>query len=120
MQLLGIALGVYLLWTLATYLLEGRIHLLISGDPIGRLIYAVVANLLIGTVLALFVLGVFRSRGGIARSYLGFQPPRRTLLSILGAFVLGLLVFILQSPPTLDPIVVLNVFAQVFNTSTAE
>ncbi|MDN7024236.1 hypothetical protein FGU65_04915 [Methanoculleus sp. FWC-SCC1] len=118
--MLGIALALYLLWTLATYLLEGRIHLLISGDPAARLTYAVVANLLIGTVAALGIMNVFRRRGGIPRQYFGFQPAGRTLVSIAGAFALGLLIFVLQSPVTLDPVVVLNVFAQVFTTSTAE
>ncbi|MDI6876085.1 MAG: hypothetical protein QMC96_04855 [Methanomicrobiales archaeon] len=120
MRMLGIALGVYLLWTLATYLLEGRVDLLISGDPIGRLIYAVVANLLIGTVLVLFVTSTFRIGSEIPRKYFGFQPPNRTLVSILAAFILGLIVFVISAPRTMDPIVVLNVFAQVFNTSTAE
>ncbi len=60
------------------YLLEGRVHLLISGDPVGRLAYAVVANLLIGTVFTLYVMSVFRRRGGIPREYFGFQPAKRT------------------------------------------
>jgi hypothetical protein len=37
-----IALAVYLIRTLATYLLEGRLNILITGDPIGCPIYAVV------------------------------------------------------------------------------
>ncbi len=119
-KMLVIALAVYLIWTLVTYLLEGRVHLLISGDPIGRLAYAVIANILIGTVAALVVMSIFRKQGGIPREYFGFQPAKRTLVSIIGAFVLGLLIFVLQSPATLDPVVVLNVFAQVFTTSTAE
>ncbi len=119
-KMLGIALAVYLIWTLATYLLEGRVHLLISGDPVGRLAYAVIANILIGTVGALVVMNLFRRQGGIPREYFGFQPAKRTLFSLIGAFVLGLRVFTLQSQKTLDPVVVLNVFAQVFTTSTAE
>lgn len=118
--MLGIALAVYLFWTLATYLLEGRVNLLISGDPVGRLTYAVIANLLIGTVLALYIMNLFWKSGGISREEFGFQPAKRTLVSLIGAFVLGLLIFVLQSPKSLDPVVVLNVFAQVFTTSTAE
>lgn len=117
---LGIALGLYLVWTSATYLLEGRTNLLITGDPLGRLVYALVANLLIGTVLGLLAVRVFRREAGIPRDSLGFQPLARTLVSIAVAGVLGLLAFMLSAPGTLNPVVILNVFAQVFTTSTAE
>lgn len=119
-RVIGIALALYLIWTAATYLLEGRINLLISGDPPGRLLYALVANLLIGTVLAVFIVRIFGRDAGIPREHFGFQPLNRTLISVLVAFVLGSIVFILSAPRTLDPVVILNVFAQVFNTSTAE
>jgi hypothetical protein len=116
----GIALGVYLVWTAATYLLEGRIGLLISGDPSGRLVYALVANLLLGTVLVLFILSSFRRDREIPDEVYGFQSLRRTVISVIGAFALGAVIFILSSPKTLDPVVILNLFAQAINTSTAE
>jgi membrane protease YdiL (CAAX protease family) len=119
-NLFGIALAVYLIWTLATYLLEGRLNLLVTGDPIARLIYALVANILIGTVLVIVVVKQFRTRNGIPQEYFGFQPLKRTMVSVLAAFILGLVIFVVSAPRTLDPVIVLNVFAQVFTTSTAE
>ena len=51
LRLVAIALAVYIAWVAATYLLEGRVHLLQQVDPIGRMTYAAVANIAIGTVL---------------------------------------------------------------------
>ncbi len=46
---LTLALGLYLLWVLMTYLLEGRILTFQRPEDIGaRLLYALVANMLIG------------------------------------------------------------------------
>jgi hypothetical protein len=46
---LTLAFGLYLVWVLATYLLEGRIHTLLRPEAMGaRLSYALVANVLIG------------------------------------------------------------------------
>lgn len=55
-KLIAIPIAVYLVWILATYLLEGRISLLQKPDPLGRLIYAIVANIAIGTVAAIWLL----------------------------------------------------------------
>ena len=44
-----LAIALYLLWVVATYLLEGRIFTLQHPEDIGpRLIYTLVANILIG------------------------------------------------------------------------
>jgi hypothetical protein len=46
---LSLTIGLYLLWVLATYLLEGRIHTFLRPEALGaRLSYALVANILIG------------------------------------------------------------------------
>ena len=46
---LTLAFGLYLVWVLATYLLEGRIHTLLRPEAMGaRLSYALIANVLIG------------------------------------------------------------------------
>ena len=55
-KLVVIPIAIYLIWVLATYLLEGRINLLQKPDPLGRLTYAVVANIAIGTVIAIWLL----------------------------------------------------------------
>jgi len=51
-----ISLYVYVVWSVVTYLLEGRIHLLQRADVIGRFEYVVIANMAIGTVLAIWLL----------------------------------------------------------------
>ena len=43
--------ALYLIYKFATYVLEGSIHLLQRPDPIGRFTYAIIANMLIGTIL---------------------------------------------------------------------
>ena len=55
-KLVVIPIAIYLIWVLATYLLEGRINLLQKPDPLGRLTYAVVANIAIGTIIAIWLL----------------------------------------------------------------
>ena len=120
MKMLGIALVMYLIWTFATYILEGRILLLNTGDPLSRFVYALIANILIGIVIIVFIINQFRTGDRIPREYFGFQPLKRTVISVLVAFILGFIIFLVSSPQTLNPVVILNVFAQVFNTSTAE
>ena len=51
-----ISLYVYVVWSIVTYLLEGRIHLLQRVDVIGRFEYVVIANMVIGTLLAIWLL----------------------------------------------------------------
>ena len=58
-----LAAGLYLLRVAATYLLEGRVELLQRPDPLGRALYAVVANIVIGTALAGWVLRALTAEG---------------------------------------------------------
>ena len=47
------ALALYLVWTVATYLLEGRLRALLRPEAVRlRLTYNVMANLLLGLLLA--------------------------------------------------------------------
>ncbi|MDQ3838905.1 MAG: hypothetical protein M3297_06515 [Thermoproteota archaeon] len=41
---------------LSIYLLEGRINLLQKPNPIGRLMYTAIANIIIDTVIAIWLL----------------------------------------------------------------
>ncbi|WP_435346248.1 hypothetical protein [Haloarchaeobius sp. HRN-SO-5] len=116
-----LAAGTYLLWTAVTYLLEGRIRTLLRPEAAtDRLVYAVVANVLVGTVLALWVVRQFVASGLVTRDRLGFGPPVRTAVTVLVAGVVGLGSFLLQDPPSTDPVVVGNAFAQVLSVSIAE
>ena len=53
-----ISLSIYIAWVIATYyFLEGRIHLLLRFDPVGRVLNVTVANnIIVGTILAFWAL----------------------------------------------------------------
>src|SRR5438094_7860474 len=73
-----ISLYVYLVWSVVTYLLEGRVHLLQRVEVIGRFEYVVIANMVIGTVLAIWLLRYYHiSSGFISTKRLGFQSVNR-------------------------------------------
>ena len=55
-KLILISLCIYVVWTAATYLLEGRINLLQRIDVFGRFEYAIVANMIIGIVAAIWLI----------------------------------------------------------------
>jgi hypothetical protein len=117
-----ISLYVYVVWSVLTYLLEGRIHLLQRIDVLGRFEYVVIANMVIGTVLALWLLRYYHiSSGFISTKRLGFQSVNLRFWVVVGiASVIGFVLFIIQGPVSLNPVVVSNVFAQTLPTSIAE
>jgi hypothetical protein len=119
-KLVVIPIAIYLIWVLATYLLEGRINLLQKPDPLGRLTYAVVANIAIGTVIAIWLLKPSISSGFLTIRQLGFQSIKRILIVVTIAGITGFVLFVVQHPVTLDPVVVLNIFAQTLPVSIAE
>lgn len=113
--------GLYLLWTVTTWLLEGRIETLLRPEAtVDRLVYTGVANVALGTVLALALVRAFVASGFSSREELGFRTLPRTLGAVLVAGALGLLVYLIQRPPATDPVVVANAFAQVLPVSIAE
>jgi hypothetical protein len=119
-KLVVIPIVIYLIWVLATYLLEGRINLLQRPDPLGRLTYAVVANIAIGTVIAIWLLKPSISSGFLTIGQLGFQSIKRILIVVIIAGIIGFVLFVVQHPVTLDPVVALNIFAQTLPASIAE
>jgi len=117
-----ISLYIYAVWSIMTYLLEGRIHLLQRIDVLGRFEYVVITNMVIGTVLAIWLLRYHHiSSGFISIKQLGFQSVNRRFWVVIGiASVIGFAFFIIQGPVSLNPIVISNVFAQTLPTSIAE
>ena len=116
-----VAVGAYGVWTAVTWFLEGRIQTLLRPEAtVDRIAYTGVANVLVGTVLALWLVRAFVASGFVSRRDLGFQPLPRTLAVVVGAGVLGGAVYLLQRPPSTDPVVVTNAFAQVLPVSIAE
>jgi hypothetical protein len=115
-----LSLSVYLLWTIATFLLEGRINLLQQPTIGGRYEYVLVANVLIGTVGAIWMLRWLLNARFVALGQIGFPSLPRTLVAAVIGTGLGF-GFLLQSQPaSLAPLVLLNGFAQVLPVSIAE
>lgn len=116
-----VAFGTYAVWTAVTWLLEGRIQTFLRPEAVtDRLVYTGVANVLVGTVLALLVVREFVAADYTSRRALGFRSVPRTLLAAVLGGLLGYALFALQQPATTDPVVVANVFAQVLPVSIAE
>lgn len=115
------ALVLYRAWVATTYLLEGRIQTLLRPEAtLARLGYALVVNMLIGIIGAVWVVRVLARSGAIAPRQAGFRSIRHALLAVLIGGGFGFLFYAIQMPPTLDPIVLTNAFAQVLVVSVAE
>jgi hypothetical protein len=113
--------AVYLVWAVATYLLEGgQGTLLRPDDHAGRLAYALVANVLAGTVLPLWTLRTLAAQGAAGPRLAPFSNGSSTALSIgiAGMFILFMLLPL--APVAQGTTAYLNAFAQVVPTSIAE
>ncbi|HET7283067.1 MAG TPA: CPBP family glutamic-type intramembrane protease [Nitrososphaeraceae archaeon] len=120
-KFIAVAIGIYLVWIFATYLLEGRINLLQKPNPLGRLIYAVIANMIIGTVIAIWLLRPSILQRFVTIQQLGFQSSlKRVIIAVVIAGLLGFALFVIQKPASLNAIVILNVFSQTLPGSIAE
>jgi hypothetical protein len=115
-----IAVLIYLAWISTTYILEGRVNLLQKNDPIGRLEYIVIANIVIGIVIPLIVLRFAIMAGMLSAKQIGFRSMTNTALLTAIAGIAGLILFLVQGPASLNPIAIINVFLQTLPTSIAE
>jgi hypothetical protein len=111
----------YLLWVLATYLLEGRIHTLLRPEALGaRLSYALVANVLIGIGGSALVIRFLSRAGTVSTEQAGFRGLRHAAIAVLIGAVLGFAFYALQGAPSWNPMVLINAYAQVLVGSIAE
>jgi hypothetical protein len=115
-----IAILIYLAWISTTYLLEGRVNLLQKNDPLGRLEYIVIANIAIGIVIPLIVLRFAIMAGMLSAKQIGFRSMINTAILTAIAGIVGLILFLVQGPASLNPIAIINVFLQTLPTSIAE
>ena len=119
--MLGWSLGLYALWTGATYLLEGLPSTLLRPDAVTlRLSYAVLANLLVGTLGALWVASRLVRARTLRPERIGFGRTHRVAAGIAAGAVLGWGAYYLQGAPSLDPVVIVNGFSQTLPVSVAE
>jgi hypothetical protein len=116
-----VALGLYGVWTAATWALEGRVRTLLRSEAaFDRALYAVIANLMIGTLGAAWVVRWMVLVGHAGRRDAGFGPPARSALAVAAGLGLGFGLYAAQGAPTVDPVVLANAFAQVLVVSAAE
>jgi hypothetical protein len=115
------AIVAFLVWTAATWFLEGRIQTFLRPDVVvDRLVYTLVANVLIGTVGALVTLRLIVRGGTLSPESSGFGSLVRTGIGVAAGLALGLGFYALSGGPTADPVVIANAFAQVLVVSAAE
>jgi hypothetical protein len=115
------AAATWLAWTALTWALEGRVLTLLRPEATGaRVAYVAIANLGVGLAVAACVIALLARRGAIDLRLSGFTSARRLVLGLVAGASLGLTALLAQRPPTRDPVVLLNVFAQVLPTSAAE
>src|SRR5215208_652112 len=118
---LTLAFGLYLLWVLATYLLEGRIHTLLRPEAMSaRLFYALVANSLIGIGGSALVIRLLSRAGTVSTEQAGFRGLGHAAIAVLIGAVLGFGIYAFQGAPTWNPIVLTNAYAQLLVGSIAE
>ncbi|NIV15740.1 MAG: hypothetical protein GWN62_32135, partial [Aliifodinibius sp.] len=69
-----LALSLFIMWMLATYLLEGMLKTFRQPDAtMARFTYALIANLLIGVVASTWLLSTFLRNGALTSRQSGFQ-----------------------------------------------
>jgi|SRR5918996_609588 hypothetical protein len=121
-RLILLSISVYIIWTFATYFFEGRVNLLQRVDPIGRIEYAVVVNILIGTIFAFVMLRPSLRARFVTSKQLGFQSLRRIFTLVVIAIVIGFVLFLTSNPlaGSMNATVIVNIFAQTLPTSIAE
>jgi hypothetical protein len=118
---LSLSVLIYVIWVAITYFLEGRIHTLLHPEAsFDRFMYAIVANLIVGIIIAAIIIRSSLKSRVVTLPQLGFRSIKRTLTAIIVAGIIGYLYFIFQGPPSTNPVVILNAYSQVLVVSVAE
>ena len=118
---LAAGIGLFGVWSMATWVLEGRIQTLLRPEAvIDRIVYALVGNLLLGIGVGLAGIVYFVRNGAFDAESAGLGSMRRTLAAVAAGLALGFGLYVVLSPPTMHPVVILNAFSQVFVVSAAE
>src|SRR3712207_6369750 len=86
----ALAIALYLVWVVATYLLEGRILTFQRPEATGaRLAYALVANMLIGIGGSVLVVRALSNMGAISPRRSSFQGLGHAVLVVVVGAALG-------------------------------
>src|SRR5215212_5932419 len=98
-----LALALYLLWVLVTYLLEGRILTLQRPEASGaRLAYALAANILVGIGGSVLVVRFLARAGKISAWQAGFRGLWHAAVAVAVGGVLGFALYAIQGAPSLN------------------
>lgn len=115
-----VAVGLWLVWTVVTWLLEGRARTALRPAAVEEGVrFVLLAHLLIGVVGGAFVMRRLRG-AGIGLTEMGVHSPVRSAWSIPAAIVLGIGAMLVVDLPTSDPNAVLNALASSIAAAAAE
>jgi hypothetical protein len=109
-RLLVIPVLVYTAWILETFLLEGSINLFGSVDPVGILLYTLIACIITGIVIPLLCIRKTFISGAVNMFQIGFRSSRRTLIACVLTFTIGSVAVILFNPFGTDRFMFVNAF----------
>lgn len=124
----AVALLVYLVWFALTYLLEGWTHTFLRPEAvfeheIYRVAHFILANVIAGTILTVLTIRFLGASRFINSRQAGFRSFSHTLTSIVMGAVLGFIIYAFGlfglKPPSLDPVVMLNAYAQMLGGAIA-
>jgi hypothetical protein len=116
------SLGLFLVWTLATYLLEGRLLTFHRPEAVlDRFIYTAVANVLIGIFGSIVVIRLLVIHNWVSNPALfGVIGSKRLLWGIALGVSFGIVFFFTQSFSSRHPVLIINAYSQVLVVSIAE
>jgi hypothetical protein len=118
---LYVALAGYLLWSFATWLLEGRAETLLRPEAtVDRLLYTGIANIVIGQIGALTLLGLIVRCSSASANPVRLTIPKHRTLALAAACMLGIGTYAAAGGGIADSALVVNTFAQVLVVSAAE
>lgn len=113
--------AVYVLWVLLTYRLEGRPRTLQRPHATrGRLLYTLIANILVGIVFSGWLLRSLVREQTVPPAAAGFSTPSHILTMSAIGFLLGVVFLILQRPRIKHPMALINIYIQTWTVSVAE
>ena len=109
-RLLVIPVLVYTAWMLETFLLEGSTNLFTRFDPMGILLYTLIACIITGMVIPLLCIRKTFISGAVNMFQIGFRSLRRTLLACVLTCTIGSVAVILFNPFGTDRFMFVNAF----------
>ena len=118
-RLVLIPLIIWTAWLIETFLLEGNRHLFSRADPGGLPGYTIIACILTGTIVPVFIILRSFLTGDVNMFQIGFRTPGRVLSACLGTLIAGYCAVILLNPFGTDRIAFGSAFLLLLPTALA-